>query len=271
MPQGRHVNPPFARYEQTRLQRLLLPDVLPDIGCTEAAAAYRPANNELPIGGDWFDLVDRPESNSVVAIIGDVVGHGVEQISTMGQLRAAANALAHSIAEPVDIIAGLDRFAASTPGAHFATIAIIVFDGSNTARICCAGHPPPILVNREDPTFVIDTGRRAVLTVGSSGPSGAFQLALGDLIVMYTDGVVERRDEDFDDNISALGEFVRQRHDQPCINIATDIVDEFGRDATDDQAVLVLRPLHIEATHSDASVHAPPSVSWPTIHAPAIT
>ena len=93
-----------------RLQELLLPSALPEIGCTEAAAAYRAHNDELRLGGDWYDVIDRPDTNSVVAIIGDVVGHGADQIGVMGQLRSASHALCGPCFAPHEI---LDHLACS--------------------------------------------------------------------------------------------------------------------------------------------------------------
>ena len=252
-----------VREERVRLQRLLLPDVLPSIGCTEAGAAYRADNDELRLGGDWFDLIDRPESQTVVAIVGDVVGHGVEQISAMGQLRAASNALSHAIIGPSEILAGLDRFADGLPFARHATVAVVVFDGTPTARICCAGHPPPIRVDASGGVHVIETGRRAPLTLRSENSDGTFPIETGDVVVLYSDGVVERRKGNIDTAINELGDFVSSRSKLSCVEIAKDIVDIFGADAEDDQAVLVLRPVHsrLEMDRAGRKMSSSP-VSW---------
>ncbi len=229
-----------------KLQRLLLTATLPAIGCTEAAAAYRSHNHELNLGGDWYDLIDRPDSDSVVAIVGDVVGHGVEQIGVMGQLRAASHALCGPCADPHVILDELDRFARALPGAFMTTVAVLVLDGTTTARFCAAGHPPPIQVRSDGSFRTIDVGRRVPLGVNGAGSAetGTFDFDVEDLIVMYTDGVVERRTEVITEGMDALGGFVRDRFTDPCAEIATAIVDEFGANAEDDQAVMVLRPLH---------------------------
>lgn len=258
------MNRPSTREDLLRLQRLLLPASLPVIACTEAGAAFRATNNELSLGGDWFDLIDRPESNSVVAIVGDVVGHGVEQIGIMGQLRAASNALAHVIDDPTHIVAGLDRFAVQVPGAQFASIAVVVFDGSSTVRICCAGHPPPLRIDGTGGVHVVNSGRRSLLTVGATEPTGTFTAHIGDLVVMYTDGVVERADVDIYESIRSLGHFVQDFFDEPCVSIAERIVDEFGTESTDDQAVLVLRPLHARGPKDAPHVRQASEVSWPS-------
>lgn len=226
------------------LQRRLLPSTLPEIGCTEAAAGYRAHNHDLHLGGDWYDLVDLPADNRIVAIVGDVVGHGVEQISVMGQLRAAANALARSCGEPHEILAVLDGFARDVRGAALATLVVLTIDGTTTARLASAGHPPPLHVTTSGDVRVIEKGRRPPLTIDGSSATFNFTFDVGDLVVLYTDGVVERRGTPIDDGIAALGAFVRERRHLPCRSLATAILDELGAGAEDDMAVMVLRPLH---------------------------
>lgn len=85
------------------------------VGCTEVAAAYRAANAELRLGGDWFDLIDR-DDHRVVAVVGDVVGHGLEQIGCMGQLRTALDVLSRSVRSPEEIMRLVDDFAVDVPG-----------------------------------------------------------------------------------------------------------------------------------------------------------
>ncbi len=229
------------------LQRLLLPNQLPDIGCTEAAAAYRAHNHDLNLGGDWYDLIDLDEQDRVVAIVGDVVGHGLEQISVMGQLRAASNALTRSCEEPHEILTALDGFAHHIPGAAMATLAIVSIDGSTTAQIASAGHPPPLHVTKAGHVHFIETGRRAPLTLGGPDSSASFDFAVEDLIVLYTDGVVERRGENIDIGLADLAEFVRARRRHSCRDLASAVVDEFAVQSDDDCAVIVLRPLHQRA------------------------
>ncbi len=122
------VGPPTAASKEAarlrELQQLLLPASLPPVGCTEVAAGYRSHNDDLKLGGDWYDLVDRPD-DQVVAIVGDVVGHGLEQIGVMGQLRSATNALSRSCAEPHEALAHLDGFTRDFPGASMASVYVV--------------------------------------------------------------------------------------------------------------------------------------------------
>lgn len=224
------------------LQRLLLPKSLPPVGCTEVAAEYRAHNDDLRLGGDWYDIIDRPD-NRVVAIVGDVVGHGLEQISVMGQLRAAANALGRSCQDPGDLLRDLDSFSRDLPGAEFSTVAALMLDGTNTARIAAAGHPPLVHVTPAGEVNVIETGRRPPLAVGTgAAASSTFEYQVDDLLVMFTDGLIERRGAPLDDAIAMVGQLVSEHIEDPCRDIAAMLIDELAGDAQDDIALLVLRP-----------------------------
>lgn len=224
------------------LQRLLLPKSLPSVGCTEIAAEYRAHNDDLRLGGDWYDVIDRTD-NRVVAIVGDVVGHGLEQISVMGQLRAAANALGRSSANPGDLLRDLDFFACDLPGAEYTTATVLMLDGTNTASIAAAGHPPLIHVTREGAVKVIEAGRRPPLTLGSIAPVWAtFDYEVDDLMVMFTDGLIERRGVPLDDAIASVGRLLVEHIAAPCRDIAARVIDELAGDAQDDIALMVLRP-----------------------------
>ncbi len=223
------------------LQRLLLPQSLPSIGCTEAAAEYRAHNHVFRLGGDWYDLIDRPD-NQVVAIVGDVVGHGVAQIGVMGQLRAASNALSRACDQPSDILDALDAFARDLPGALLTTVTVVMLDGSTTARIASAGHPPPLLIKRNGESTMLEQGHRTALGMGTPAPYGTFEYSLDDLIVLYTDGLVERRTHSIDDGIANVISYVEAHIAEPCRDIASGLVETVADDATDDIAVMILRP-----------------------------
>lgn len=229
------------RAELLALQRLLLPATLPDIGCTEAAADYRSHNHDFDVGGDWYDIVDRRD-DQVAAIVGDVVGHGVREIAVMGQLRAVSHAMAQTLAEPAEVLAALDRFAVDVPGASFATCAVMMLDGSTTGRLALAGHPPPIHVRTSGAVEFLTCGHGALLGLDGERLTGTFQYAVDDVIVLYTDGLVERRGADPMDQALLVGQFVSERMNESCERIAAAILDEFASDADDDCVVLVLRP-----------------------------
>ncbi len=223
------------------LQRLLLPAQIPPVGCTEVAAGYMSHNDELRLGGDWYDLVDRPD-DQVVAIVGDVVGHGIEQIGVMGQLRAAANALARSCAEPHAVLEHLATFARDTPGAAMASVIVLMLDGSNVGRVASAGHPPLLHVRPNGDWQTIDAGRRPPLTLAHERSTGTFTYAVDDLLVLYTDGLVERREHTWGDRLERLARRVIDKAHDPCARIRDDLIDDAANDIQDDVALMVLRP-----------------------------
>ena len=237
------TRPSSERSELVRLQRLLLPASLPAIGCTQAAAGYRAHNHPFDVGGDWYDLVDRPDDR-VVAIIGDVVGHGVEQISVMGQLRAAANAFARVCTSPAEILSMLEVFAADLPDADLTTAQVLMLDGSATIGLASAGHPPPIVVDVDGTARVVDTGGRPPLGLYGTGIDATFTAGVGDTIVLYTDGVVDRPGTVIDEGIDQLARFVAEHHRRSVTELVELTLDRFAPGATDDLALLLLRPVH---------------------------
>lgn len=223
------------------LQRLLLPPALPPIGCTEAAAHYRAHNDALRLGGDWYDLIDR-DDNRVVSVVGDVVGHGVRQISVMGQLRAASNALARSLADPAEMLRVLDSFAADVPGAEYASAAVLMLDGTTTASISSAGHPPMLHVKAGGGHTLIEGGRGPLLAIPGRRASTTFEYEIDDIFVQYTDGLVDRRGRGVDTILDEIAAFVADSAGEPCATIGASVIDRFGADADDDVVVVVLRP-----------------------------
>jgi anti-sigma regulatory factor (Ser/Thr protein kinase)/putative methionine-R-sulfoxide reductase with GAF domain len=174
------------------LQRSLLPRALPQAIGIKIAARYLPARDE--VGGDWYDVIELPRGLIGLAI-GDVVGHGVRAAALMGQLRTALHAYAQEGHGPSLTLELVDRFVQSMGEYAMATAAYAVFDPeSSRLRIATAGHPPPIVVS--------DRGARVLeLTPGAplggfpygSCPEEEFSLEIGETLVLYTDGLVERR------------------------------------------------------------------------------
>lgn len=235
------ADPPVDRAALLDLQRLLLPPALPPIGCTEAAAHYLAHNDVLRLGGDWYDLIDRND-NRVVSIVGDVVGHGVRQISVMGQLRAASNALARSLRDPAEMLRVLDAFAADVPGAEFASAAVLMLDGTNTASIASAGHPPLLHVKAAGGHALIEGGRGPLLAIPGRRESDTFDYEIDDIFVQYTDGLIDRRGRVADEILDEIAEFVARSAPNPCEQIAADVIERFAGDADDDVVLVVLRP-----------------------------
>jgi serine/threonine-protein kinase RsbW len=190
----------------TTLQRSLLPHVMPEDARYRLATLYRPAVDALEVGGDWYDAfaLDR---HRLVVVVGDVVGRGLHAAAAMGQLRSAIRALAAVDPDPSTVLWHLDRFVDAVPAARTATLVYGVVDlVAGVLRYACAGHPPPVLLD--------ERGAR-LLWAGRSAPLGARfgpvvraqaeeRLNPGSRLLLYTDGLVERRDRPLDERIDTL-------------------------------------------------------------------
>lgn len=227
------------------LQQALLAGSVPDHPRIVLATVYRPGVEQLEVGGDWFDafLVD---DQTLAISVGDVVGRGLHAASAMGQLRSAVRALAAPGAGPGAVLEGLDRFVEQVEGASMATLAYAELDlVTGLVRYACAGHPPPV--------HIAGLGGAQLMWEGRSAPLGAFgrpvhrdeataQLVPGDRIVLYTDGLVERRTRGLDvglDLLVAAAQDVAARRPESAV---ADLVDRLLADeqVRDDVCVLLL-------------------------------
>ncbi len=146
------------------LQRSLLPERLPRIDGLELAARYLPAGRGAAIGGDWYDVLERPDGK-VALVVGDVVGHGLRAAATMGQLRNAFRAYGLAESSPAEVMARVNRLMLSGEEEVMATALYLVFDREG-GEVCfaSAGHPPPL---------VLEPGATRFLEGGRSVPIGA--------------------------------------------------------------------------------------------------
>jgi anti-anti-sigma factor len=189
------------------LQKSLLPPMLPDLPGLTLAARYLPGAHGTAAGGDWYDVLPLGDTRVAVAV-GDVVGQGARAAAVMGQLRSALSGYLLEGHGPVRALELLDLFAARVGGATGSTVACLVLDvetgGLTWAR---AGHPPPLVVGPTGPRY-LDDAVGTVLCVRKRAPfeAGHARLAPGESVVLYTDGLVERRDEVIDRGFDRLAE-----------------------------------------------------------------
>ena len=185
------------RYEDSRdavtaLQRELLPSGLPVLPALQVAASYLPAVADSAAGGDWYDAVTRSDG-TVALIVGDVVGHGFTAAGVMGQLRAVLRDRLDTGAGIAEALAAADRFARRLPAAHATTVCLVLLDPSDgSLAYCTAGHPPPLVVPAAGGTRYLAGTGGTPLGTGGDFPVGHDRLAVGDLLLLYTDGVLER-------------------------------------------------------------------------------
>jgi serine phosphatase RsbU (regulator of sigma subunit) len=222
------------------LQRAVLgPTALPD----GFAVHYEPATGTLEVGGDWYDVVDLPGGRHGV-MVGDVVGRGLPAAAVMGQLRSAIRALASTGLEPGALLDALDRFVARHRVGRMTTVAYAQLDVTTGELLyACAGHPPPVLLAPGAPPCLLWEGRSVPLdSVGLAGPrrQAAAQLQRGATLLLYTDGLVERRNEDLDSGMArAVTALTDGRHLAPDQLVAL-LTDQLLDDAPDDDVALLL-------------------------------
>jgi serine phosphatase RsbU (regulator of sigma subunit)/anti-sigma regulatory factor (Ser/Thr protein kinase)/anti-anti-sigma regulatory factor len=189
------------------LQRSLLPARLPDLERLDLAAHYLPGAEGSQAGGDWYDVVHLVDDRVAIAV-GDVVGQGPAAAAVMGQLRSALSTALLQGCEPAAALELLDRFAARLPGALASTAACLIVDGSaGTVTWARAGHPPPLLVTADgEGRFLEGDGAGTVLGAQGRPPftEGSLAIEPGATLLLYTDGLVERRGELLDDGLARV-------------------------------------------------------------------
>ena len=213
---GRAVARVHRQSEQAQLaealQRSLLTDP-PAMGDAEIVVRYVPAAEAARVGGDWYDAFPQRDGTPVL-VIGDVVGHDTAAAASMGQLRALMRGIAHySGAGPAEVLRGLDEAIADMHTDTLATAAVARIepsgegDGASRLRWANAGHPPPIVV-APDGTATVLGGRIGDLMLGvdctAERPESALDLVPGATVLLYTDGLIERRGSTLDEGISRL-------------------------------------------------------------------
>jgi PAS domain S-box-containing protein len=189
------------------LQRSLLGELPPPDPRFEIALLYRPAVRDLEVGGDWHDVVALP-SGGMAFVVGDVVGRGLAAATAMGQLRSAVRALAGAEHSPAAVLERLDTFVEHVEAAQYATVAIAVLEpAGRRVTLACAGHPPPVLLSPERKPELLTGGRSLpVGLVDRRVPraEAAVELPPGGGLLLYTDGLVERRGESLDAGLARL-------------------------------------------------------------------
>ncbi|MBM0276988.1 SpoIIE family protein phosphatase [Micromonospora tarensis] len=227
------------------LQRSLLISERPTDSRFQVATVYRPAVETLEVGGDWYDTFTT-STGSVGVVVGDVVGRGIRAASAMGQLRSAVRAVAKTRCSPATVLRHMDDFVTTLEAGQMTTLAYaeLALD-TGVLRYACAGHPPPLLLPPHAAPRYLWDGRSGPLgthTASRSRREAELSVPRGSRLLLYTDGLVERRGERIDQGLGRLAEALDARRTAPLGALAQQLSDAMldGEGGHDDTCLLAL-------------------------------
>jgi anti-anti-sigma factor len=255
------------------LQQALLPPGVPVLPTVDLAARYLVAGAEQSAGGDWFDVAVLP-GGRIGLVVGDVVGHGVAAAAVMSQLRAVLADALETTADPAAAVVRLERFAATVPAAAAATVVVAVLDpDTGTLDYLTRGHPAPLLVDASGQGRYLLTSGGGPLGGEPGGPPQRATVDVGDVVVLFSDGLVERRDRPYPDGLDELARRVEAAvatsasrtapgaapgGESPVRRICAEVVDQLTADGFDDDVTVLAvgRTPALEPVHAHAAATA---------------
>ncbi|MGA9675505.1 MAG: SpoIIE family protein phosphatase [Mycobacterium sp.] len=241
-----------ARETAMTLQRAMLPTLQPPAGF---AVRYEPAVPPLEIGGDWYDVLPVGD-HRIGIVVGDCVGRGLPAAAIMGQLRSSARALLLTGAQPAVLLEQLDSAASLIPNAYCTTVFLAILDTeSGLLQYSNAGHMPAVLAGAGSGTTMLTDARSVPLAVRRDGPRPQVSRLLrpGSTLMLFTDGLVERKRESIDDGIARAADVLLDTMRLPPDSVADAMLGELAPAAgyDDDVAMVIYRhelvPLRIES------------------------
>jgi PAS domain S-box-containing protein len=244
-----------ARETAMTLQRAMLPTQRPPAGF---AVRYEPAVPPLEIGGDWYDVLPVGD-HRIGIVVGDCVGRGLPAAAIMGQLRSSARALLLTGAQPAVLLEQLDSAASLIPNAYCTTVFLAILDTeSGVLQYSNAGHMPAVLAAAGSGTTMLTDARSVPLAVRRDGPRPQVSKLLppGSTLMLFTDGLVERKHESIDDGIDRAADVLVDTMRLPPDAVADAMLVELAPAAgyDDDVAMVIYRhelaPLRIESEAS---------------------
>jgi serine phosphatase RsbU (regulator of sigma subunit) len=225
-----------------RLQRVVLPPPLPEVDGWELAAHYQPAGH-TDVGGDFFDILALDDDRTAV-FVGDVMGRGLQAVTAMAQIRSAVRTLVGVEPEPQWVRRLHDALFAHYEFEQLVTMVYVVADRRrDTVTVANAGHPAPLIVRANGDVEQLGLQGDLLLGAGDSARSTVtVPFRVGDALLSYTDGLIERRDEDIDVGQRRLLE--RSRHlatGELSAELRAVVADVHDPDRDDDIAAVAMR------------------------------
>jgi hypothetical protein len=224
------------------LQAAMLP---PASNLSTVAARYLPAVGGLAVGGDWYDVVSLDDHRRAV-VVGDCVGSGLEAATVMAQLRTAARTMLIEGHDPASTVAGVDLYAAQLDGALCTTMICAIFDrAAGSVTYCRAGHPPALLVRGDEVMWLDAPGGPPLAIGGAPRRNVTHDVEHGDVVVLFSDGLVERRGETIDDGLARLADACAQLRGGSVQAIADGLIEDLLPAGATDDVVLVVKRFDI--------------------------
>jgi PAS domain S-box-containing protein len=226
-------------------QRSLLPAALPRVPGFELAVRYRASVREAHTGGDWYDAFTRPDG-SVALVVGDVVGHSTLSAAIMSELRHSLRTMLFVLGNPAGALTQVDAMLThlTLEPTVMATVAALCFDPDLTRfTYALAGHPSPLVVDRHGEVSQVCGTPGALLGAHLQVAYGNLEATLepGAVLALYTDGVIERRGEDWDQGVARLAAALAKiAADRPLEQAIDEVVRTVEEEGTSDDAALLL-------------------------------
>ncbi len=229
----------------TELQRGLIPARLPTVAGVELAAHYQAAGLGAEVGGDWYDAFALP-SGRIGVVLGDVAGSGIRAASTMGQLRSVTRAFAladEASRSPGEVLTRLNSYRVALDEHQLFTVLYAIVDpAEQTVEWASAGHPPPLRARGGVDVDFLEPGNGLMGVEPDPYRTLTAELAPGDVLLLYTDGLVERRGESLDAGLERLASVVADGPDAPQALRAHVLEQLVGSgDARDDVTAVVVK------------------------------
>jgi len=223
------------------LTEALLPSGLPAVEGYDLAARYVPSSGG--VCGDWYEAEPAADGTLWVAV-GDASGHGIEAASTMALVRNATIGLREAEGDPARLLGMLSRVVEHARPGDFVTAVLGTLEpGSGHLRWCSAGHPHGVVATAGGAVQELPGEHGTPLGVRCDYETNRYRLGPGDTLLLYTDGVVERRGEDIRDGIARLLDVIASSHATTAEDLAARVVEELCADPDDDCCVLIIRRL----------------------------